>query len=511
MFVVPDRSRAFAGADDRHIDQSDAGPSRSPRDDGALRGGQGAAGRRRGNRARRRRRRLLPRHRRAAHAKSACRISASRRSRRSARSIGAFTSTATTSCSARRTMRRKRRRLLCSLKGARALRGAHNAQNAVFAAAACWELGLEDEEIARGLLSFPGLPHRMEEVARLGHVIFVNDSKATNADAASKALASYIDIYWIIGGKAKEGGIESLRAFFPLIVKAYLIGEASDDFASDAGGRRALRALRDAGSRDGARGARRGARARHRLRSCCFRRPAPHTINSPISKRAETPFASLAQKLAASGLGRRLMISRAHRTPLSDWAWTIDRWLARRHRHADRRGTGVLDGGQPAGGRAAASADLLFRQSAGAVSAAGACSSCSACRCCRRATFAASRWWCSSYRWRWSSATLFFGQEVKGARRWIFGIQPSEFLKPAFVVLVAWAFSEGAARKGVPGNIIALALFPLDRRAAGAPAGLWPDHADLDGLGDPVLHGGAALAVGRRHWRARRVLGSARL
>ena len=62
--------------------------------------------------------------------------------------------------------------LLCSLKGARALRGAHNAQNAAFAAAACWELGLEDEEIARGLLGFPGLPHRMEEVARLEHVAF---------------------------------------------------------------------------------------------------------------------------------------------------------------------------------------------------------------------------------------------------------------------------------------------------------------------------------------------------
>ena len=121
--------------------------------------------------------------------------------------------------------------LLSSLKGARALRGAHNAQNAVFAAAACWELGLEDEEIARGLASFPGLPHRMEEVARLGPVLFVNDSKATNADAASKALASYINIYWIFGGKAKEGGIESLRPLFPVIVKAYLIGESSDQFA----------------------------------------------------------------------------------------------------------------------------------------------------------------------------------------------------------------------------------------------------------------------------------------
>jgi UDP-N-acetylmuramoylalanine--D-glutamate ligase len=119
-----------------------------------------------------------------------------------------------------------------SLEGAKALRGAHNAQNALFAAAACWELGLEDEEIARGLLSFPGLPHRMEEAARRGAVVFVNDSKATNADAAAKALASFDDIFWIVGGKPKEGGIESLREFFPRIAKAYLIGESSEAFAA---------------------------------------------------------------------------------------------------------------------------------------------------------------------------------------------------------------------------------------------------------------------------------------
>ncbi len=120
---------------------------------------------------------------------------------------------------------------MASLKGARALRGAHNAQNAAFAAAAAWECGLDDDEIARGLLSFPGLPHRLEEVARHGRVLFINDSKATNADAASKALASFDEIYWIAGGKAKEGGIESLRPFFPRIAKAYLIGAASDAFA----------------------------------------------------------------------------------------------------------------------------------------------------------------------------------------------------------------------------------------------------------------------------------------
>lgn len=121
--------------------------------------------------------------------------------------------------------------LLGALAGARALRGAHNAQNAAFAAAAAWECGLEDEEIARGLLSYPGLPHRMEEVGRIERALFVNDSKATNADAAEKALASYTEIYWIIGGKSKEGGVEPLRPYFDRIRKAYLIGASSDEFA----------------------------------------------------------------------------------------------------------------------------------------------------------------------------------------------------------------------------------------------------------------------------------------
>jgi UDP-N-acetylmuramoylalanine--D-glutamate ligase len=119
---------------------------------------------------------------------------------------------------------------LGDLTTARALRGAHNAQNAAFAAAACWHCGLTDEEIAAGLADYPGLPHRMEEVGRRGRVLFVNDSKATNADAAEKALLSFDDIFWIAGGKAKEGGIEPLRPLFPRIRKAYLIGTAAQDF-----------------------------------------------------------------------------------------------------------------------------------------------------------------------------------------------------------------------------------------------------------------------------------------
>ena len=76
----------------------------------------------------------------------------------------------------------------------------------------------------------------MEEIGKKGAVLFINDSKATNADSAAKALASFDNIYWIAGGKQKEGGIESLTEFFPRIAKAYLIGEAAQDFAATLGG-----------------------------------------------------------------------------------------------------------------------------------------------------------------------------------------------------------------------------------------------------------------------------------
>ena len=108
-------------------------------------------------------------------------------------------------------------------------------ENAAAAIAVLRLIGLSDAEIRRGVTSFRGLRHRMEEVGRLGRVLFVNDSKATNADSAAKALASFDRIYWIAGGRAKEGGIASLAPYFPRIVKAYLIGEAMDDFADDAG------------------------------------------------------------------------------------------------------------------------------------------------------------------------------------------------------------------------------------------------------------------------------------
>jgi UDP-N-acetylmuramoylalanine--D-glutamate ligase len=115
--------------------------------------------------------------------------------------------------------------------GIGSLRGAHNAQNAACAAGAALALGVGADVIQKGLVSFPGLAHRMEQVARLGNVLFVNDSKATNADAAARALASFIDIFWIAGGKSKSGGIAPLSGYFPRIAKAYLIGEAAGEFA----------------------------------------------------------------------------------------------------------------------------------------------------------------------------------------------------------------------------------------------------------------------------------------
>ena len=126
---------------------------------------------------------------------------------------------------------------LAELGGIGSLRGLHNAQNAACAAAAALALGLDAAAIQAGLRSFPGLAHRMEEVGRRGAVLFVNDSKATNADSAAQALACFDDIFWIAGGKPKTGGIETLRGFFPRIRKAYLIGEAAEDFAAslDAG------------------------------------------------------------------------------------------------------------------------------------------------------------------------------------------------------------------------------------------------------------------------------------
>ncbi|HVB88565.1 MAG TPA: UDP-N-acetylmuramoyl-L-alanine--D-glutamate ligase [Beijerinckiaceae bacterium] len=125
--------------------------------------------------------------------------------------------------------------VLADLAGISTLRGRHNAQNAAFAAAALDMWKFEPGATQRGIETFPGLAHRMEIVGRIGRVLFVNDSKATNADAAEKALLSFDDVFWIIGGRAKEGGIEPLRPLFSKVRKAYCMGEAAESFARTLG------------------------------------------------------------------------------------------------------------------------------------------------------------------------------------------------------------------------------------------------------------------------------------
>ncbi len=129
---------------------------------------------------------------------------------------------------------------IVDLSGIGSLRGSHNAENACAAAAALLMLPepLTAAQIAAGMRSFPGLAHRMEELGRQGRTLFVNDSKATNADSAEKALVSFPGgIYWILGGKPKAGGITGLTGHFARVAKAYLIGEATEEFAATLDGR----------------------------------------------------------------------------------------------------------------------------------------------------------------------------------------------------------------------------------------------------------------------------------
>ena len=117
------------------------------------------------------------------------------------------------------------------------LPGDHNAQNAACAWAVCRWLDVPREQIVAGLKSYDGLPHRQERVASVGKVVYINDSKATNADATARALSSYDDIYWILGGQAKEGGVAPLASYFDRIRHAFLIGEATELFAGQLEGK----------------------------------------------------------------------------------------------------------------------------------------------------------------------------------------------------------------------------------------------------------------------------------
>ncbi|PZQ62704.1 MAG: UDP-N-acetylmuramoyl-L-alanine--D-glutamate ligase [Sphingomonas taxi] len=111
------------------------------------------------------------------------------------------------------------------------LQGPHNAQNAAAAIAVAEALGVAAADIERALETFTGLPHRMERVATLNGVAWINDSKATNPESAAPALAAFPRIHWIVGGKAKGDGLDACVAHLGHVVRAYTIGEAGPRFA----------------------------------------------------------------------------------------------------------------------------------------------------------------------------------------------------------------------------------------------------------------------------------------
>jgi UDP-N-acetylmuramoylalanine--D-glutamate ligase len=117
------------------------------------------------------------------------------------------------------------------------LKGVHNLQNIVVAFECAMALGLEEARVIQAILGFKGLEHRQEFVASFKNITFINDSKATNSDAAARALESYKDqkIIWIAGGKPKSEGIEDLKPYFPALEKTFLIGEAQESFSHTLG------------------------------------------------------------------------------------------------------------------------------------------------------------------------------------------------------------------------------------------------------------------------------------
>ncbi len=112
------------------------------------------------------------------------------------------------------------------------LKGRHNHQNAACVYSVMRGLDIADANILSAFKTYAGLQHRQFLAAEMGNVIYVNDSKATNAEAAAKALSSYDNIYWIVGGRAKDGGLEGLEIFHDKIKKTYVIGECAELFGA---------------------------------------------------------------------------------------------------------------------------------------------------------------------------------------------------------------------------------------------------------------------------------------
>jgi len=183
------------------------------------------------------------------------------------------------------------------------------------------------EQIIDGLHSYPGLPHRQERVASVGKVIYVNDSKATNADATACALSSYGDIYWILGGQAKEGGVAPLTAYFDRIRHAFLIGEATDLFAGQLEGKLAYSRCGDLKSALDA--AYRRARSDALDDAVVLLSPACASWDQWASYEARGDASAPWRCLAGARRvweGGVIQVPRDDRSVIGQWWWTVDRW-----------------------------------------------------------------------------------------------------------------------------------------------------------------------------------------
>lgn len=127
------------------------------------------------------------------------------------------------------------RKITLELPDNKYLQGKHNQENIAASYAACSVIGLAPQKIIESISKFQGLPHRMQFIGNIcpsnGEINFYNDSKATNAEAASKSISALDNIYWLVGGVAKEGGVMELEPLFPKIRKAYLFGQDKENFA----------------------------------------------------------------------------------------------------------------------------------------------------------------------------------------------------------------------------------------------------------------------------------------
>ena len=222
---------------------------------------------------------------------------------------------------------------VCDLSQAAALPGRHNWQNAAAAFAAARACGLSSEKLADAILDFPGLPHRMERIGSVHGIPVINDSKATNAEAAARAIACFENVYWIAGGRPKEGGIDAIAPHFPRIAHAFLIGEAEDAFAATLRGQlpvtrcgtldRAVAAALDAACENG------------RAGTVVLFSPACASFDqfSDFEQRGER-FRALVpvdragpREEEAPPCTRWTPFSRADTSLLGRWWWTVDRWM----------------------------------------------------------------------------------------------------------------------------------------------------------------------------------------